>query len=159
MILHRWGIGLDVNTVHDGQRHIQLNRGELIGTGPDTPWVSPQEPALYMNRARDRDAWVAEVERTKPASFQRFRDSLQQSDYVKQLFDPWYMDGIHVMAWIPFTTNSAGKIATKGRTTTITISPCTSRKSYEGGSRVLCFSIGFCAVHCCLFVVRESSER
>lgn len=93
MILHRWGIGLDVNTVHDGQRHIQLNRGELIGTGPDTPWVSPQEPALYMNRARDRDAWVAEVERTKPASFQRFRDSLQQSDYVKQLFDPWYMDG------------------------------------------------------------------
>jgi hypothetical protein len=91
-IAHRAGIGLDVNTIHDGDRHIQLNRGEVIGSGPDTPWVSPQEPALYRGRRRDRDAWTAEVERTKPEAFQVFRDSLQNSDHIRQTLDPWYMD-------------------------------------------------------------------
>lgn len=94
-IAHRAGIGLDVNIIADAGTTIRLNRSELVGGGPDLPWVSATEPQLHRRRGDNpqaRAAWIAEMEAQKPALFQSFRDSLQTSPHTQQLYDPWYMD-------------------------------------------------------------------
>lgn len=94
-IAHRAGIGLDVNRIGDTADSIRVNRGELIGKGPDLPWVSERERQLYQERTRSADArrrWIAEMEANRPALFMTFRQQLQDSPHIQQLFDPWYVD-------------------------------------------------------------------
>ncbi|QGW64740.1 hypothetical protein GOY17_07305 [Lysobacter soli] len=94
-IAHRAGIGLDVNRIGDATDSIRLNRGELIGSGPDLPWVSERERQLFRasrQSAEARRRWIAEMEANRPALFAAFRQQLQDSPHVQQLFDPWYID-------------------------------------------------------------------
>ena len=91
-IAHRAGLGLDVNVIGDARGTVRVNRAELIGRGPDVPWVTADEQQRYRARSTDRQAWATELERNKPPLFTAFQQSLRASPYVKQLFDPWYMD-------------------------------------------------------------------
>lgn len=91
-IAHRAGLGLDVNIVGDEQSSVRVNRAELIGRGPDVPWVTEEEKRLYRERQSSLGSWTSEVDRSKPQVFGGFQRALQASPYVKQLFDPWNMD-------------------------------------------------------------------
>ncbi|TWI07296.1 hypothetical protein [Aerolutibacter ruishenii] len=91
-IAHRAGLGLDVNIIGDAQEDVRFNRAELIGQGPDVPWVTPAEVQSYRDRRANRAAWVEELEGSKPRLVADFQRLLRASPHIKQVFDPWYMD-------------------------------------------------------------------
>lgn len=62
-IAHRAGVGLDVNIVADAGENFRINSGAFVRGADNLPEL-----------------------------FRTFRDTLQASPHVKQLFDPWYMD-------------------------------------------------------------------
>ena len=98
-IAHRSGLGLDVNYVGS----TKMNRRELReGKTFDTPNVSDEEVKLFKvyettkpakEKAEAKVAWEAERDANEPAEVKNYRASLLRCSCVKQLFDPWFMEG------------------------------------------------------------------
>ncbi|MYM29476.1 hypothetical protein GTP58_14185 [Duganella sp. CY15W] len=111
-IVHRAGLGLDVDFLTNTQQKVKINRAGLNDKGPShNPNVSDKEKALHqqhqekkaMARQHKKDpgatqasdiarvAWEKELQANEPSLMQQMRESLAKHKLVRQILDPWYI--------------------------------------------------------------------
>lgn len=125
-IVHRAGLGLDVTSIRDENGEIQINRQGLLEPGySHNPNISDSEKESLNNYnelekklqskkddrqleddvVKARRDWEKEVAGSQPKLMRELREHLRKHPMVKQIYDPWYMEGN--------TSTSNGKSANK----------------------------------------------
>lgn len=111
-IVHRAGLGLDVNVVCDPRQCIEVDRTDLRTSGRSSnPNISNEEKELRraaddkaeIRRRRRNDVeaekeatqsyvdWTTELDRHQPMLIRELRRELQLQPQVQQILDPWYI--------------------------------------------------------------------